>query len=131
MRSNILAFAIGIGLLQMQATLPALSPLAGVVLAALVLLWLGRRQPRVARVIAAVACTLAGFLWATVLAEHRLRDQLPSEWEGRDVQVVGVVAALPHGFERGERFAFRRRGGGNPGRPFAAADHALLVSRLA
>jgi hypothetical protein len=29
MRSNILAFAIGIGLLQMQATLPALSLLAG------------------------------------------------------------------------------------------------------
>jgi competence protein ComEC len=31
---------------------------------------------------------------------------LPAEWEGRDVQVVGVVAALPHAFERGERFAF-------------------------
>jgi competence protein ComEC len=106
MRSNILAFAIGVGLLQMQATLPAWPLLAGLLLAALVLLWLGRRQHKAARVVAAVACTLVGCLWATVLAEHRLRDQLPSEWEGRDVQVVGVVAALPHGFERGERFAF-------------------------
>jgi competence protein ComEC len=106
MRSNILAFAIGVGLLQMQATLPALPPLAGLLLAALLLLWLGRRQARAARVIAALACTLLGFLLGGVLAEHRLRDQLPSEWEGRDVQVVGVVAALPHGFERGERFAF-------------------------
>ena len=106
MRSNILAFAFGVALLQMQETLPALPLLVGLLLAALVLFWLGRRQPAAARVIAALACTLAGLLWATVLAEHRLRDQLPSEWEGRDVQVVGVVAALPHGFERGERFAF-------------------------
>lgn len=31
---------------------------------------------------------------------------MPEAWEGRDVQITGVVAALPQSFERGERFEF-------------------------
>jgi competence protein ComEC len=106
MRSNILAFAFGVGLLQLQAALPSLPLLAAGLLGMAVLFGLARRRPLAARVIAALACTLLGFSWAALLADHRLRDHLPSEWEGRDVEVVGVVAALPQGFERGERFAF-------------------------
>ena len=39
-------------------------------------------------------------------AELRLADELPAAWEGRDVEVVGVVAALPQDFSRGSRFEF-------------------------
>ncbi len=106
MRSNILAFALGVGLLQMQPTLPALPLLAGALPAAFLLVILVRRQPIARRGLAVLSCALLGFSWAALRADWRLHDQLPEEWEGRDVQVVGVIAALPHGFERGERFAF-------------------------
>ncbi len=52
------------------------------------------------------ACALLGFSWAALFADQRLQDHLPEAWEGRDVDVVGVVATLPQGFERGERFPF-------------------------
>ena len=49
---------------------------------------------------------LVGFLWASGVAHLRLADALPSEWESRDIQLVGVVASLPQLQERGERFLF-------------------------
>ena len=48
----------------------------------------------------------AGFYWAAWRAEIRLADELPPVWEGRDVQLVGAVAALPQYNERGVRFDF-------------------------
>ena len=36
----------------------------------------------------------------------RLADALPSEWEGRDIEVVGVIDELPQPVDRGTRFAF-------------------------
>ena len=106
MRSNLIAFAVGVGLLQVQPALPELPPLAGALAAALLLLAIFRRQPLVRRGLLIGTCALFGFSWAALRADWRLHDDLPGEWEGRDVQVVGVVAALPHGFERGERFEF-------------------------
>ena len=106
MRINILAFALGVGLLQIQERLPALPLLAGMLLGLGALFLLARRQPLVARTLTALICALLGCSWAALLAEQRLLEQLPAEWEGRDVQVVGVVAALPHAFKRGERFEF-------------------------
>jgi competence protein ComEC len=47
-----------------------------------------------------------GFFWAAALAQSRLADVLPHEWEGRDIQLVGVVAELPQAHESGARFAF-------------------------
>ena len=102
MRGNILAFAIGIGLLQLQESLPAQPLVLSLSPVALLLFWFARRRQLPAR----LACAMLGFAWAALLAEQRLLDSLPSEWEGRDVQAVGVVAALPHAFERGERFEF-------------------------
>lgn len=49
---------------------------------------------------------VAGFSWAAVLAQHRLADELPLEWEGVDVELVGVVAELSKPQERGEPFLF-------------------------
>ena len=107
MRSSIIAFALGVGFIQMQENLPAWPLVVGLLVVALLLLfWLGRRQDTIGRAGSTLLCALLGLAWAVLLAEHRLQDYLPAEWEGRDVQIVGVVAALPHAFERGERFEF-------------------------
>lgn len=56
---------------------------------------------------AACACA-AGFLWASLCAHIRLAQSLPLEWEGRDVEVTGVIAELPQFADRGVRFRFDR-----------------------
>src|SRR5438874_585149 len=93
-----LAFAAGAALLQQQAQLPWLAWLAflplGIGLAAL--RWRG----------AAVFALTGGFLWAAACAHWRMADCLSPELEGRDLQVVGVVAALPALSERSVRFEF-------------------------
>ena len=53
-----------------------------------------------------LACMALGFSWAGWRAEVRLADYLPESWEVRDIELIGVVAALPQRFERGERFLF-------------------------
>ncbi|HEY8119144.1 MAG TPA: DNA internalization-related competence protein ComEC/Rec2 [Methylophilaceae bacterium] len=47
-----------------------------------------------------------GLFWAAISAQIRLSDALPPEWEGQDIQLVGVVASMPEPQERGERFEF-------------------------
>ncbi len=106
MRSNILAFVLGVWLLQQQAALPGLA-WAGL----LPLLWLSGRFvpggfPLFRSVLVKFVLFGLGFFWAAFMAQQRLADALPSAWEGRDVQVVGVVAALPVATERGMRFEF-------------------------
>jgi competence protein ComEC len=56
--------------------------------------------------LALLGCLLLGFAWAAWRAEVRLADELGAAWEGRDVQVIGVIAGLPQDFERGTRFEF-------------------------
>jgi competence protein ComEC len=104
MRSAILAFVFGVWLLQQQATLPGAPSLAALPL--IPLPWLLRRHALPFRFSLLFAGMLAGFLWAAAFAHVRLADFLPTEWEGRDIQVVGVVASLPQLQERGERFLF-------------------------
>ena len=53
-----------------------------------------------------VSCIVVGVAWATALASARLADALPAEWEGRDVEIAGVVANLPTITDRGTRFEF-------------------------
>jgi hypothetical protein len=60
MRINILAFALGVGLLQIQERLPALPLLAGMLLGLGALFLLARRQPLVARTLTALICALLG-----------------------------------------------------------------------
>jgi competence protein ComEC len=47
-----------------------------------------------------------GFLWASAFGYWRLAEELPAANEGQDIQVVGVVRALPQTIERGVRFEF-------------------------
>ena len=101
-------FVLGIWLLQQQATLPGFGwvwLLLGFLPALLIP---GKtRLLRVARMVlfAMFTCGL-GFYHASWQAEQRLAIALPDEWQGRDIEVIGVVAELPRNHERGQRFSF-------------------------
>ncbi|HEY3432829.1 MAG TPA: DNA internalization-related competence protein ComEC/Rec2 [Rhodocyclaceae bacterium] len=100
MTSGIIAFALGIAWLQCQAVLPETN-----------LLWASAAMGVILclfrfRLLRCAAALLLGIAWAGLLAQHRLADKLPLDVEGQDVQVAGVVAAMPQRFENGWRFAF-------------------------
>jgi len=116
-RCLLLGFALGIIALQQQALLPPpfFQWVAAPALAAgLAATWLSSLRPlRVGNVwmatlplVALLAAGAAGFGYAAWRAEARLADVLPSEWEGRDITVVGIVDDLPQPVDRGTRFAF-------------------------
>lgn len=108
MRKNIIAFALGVWLLQQQAALPHLGwawmLLPGAISA--FLFW--RRHTPIlamaAKILFVALFAGAGFFWAAALAQWRVADALPHEWEGRDIELIGVVAELPQTSERGLRF---------------------------
>ena len=93
-----LAFAAGAALLQQQAQLPGLAwlVLLPLCIGLAVLRWRG----------AAVFALASGLLWAVACAHWRMADWLSPELEGRDLEVVGVVAGLPALGERSVRFEF-------------------------
>ena len=103
-----LAWVAGIALQLQQA---ALWPGAWYpsMLATALLAWLAARRGRprtVARVGIGVAIALAGFAYAGWRADARLADALAPEWEGCDVELVGVIDEMPQVAEDGEHFAF-------------------------
>jgi competence protein ComEC len=90
------AFAGGAAVLQLQAELPAIAWLLALpVLAALAFK---------SRLLVVPAAFAIGFLWAAGAAHLRMADWLAPELEGRDLEVVGVVASLPAVSERAVRF---------------------------
>jgi competence protein ComEC len=100
-------FAFGAWLLQQQPALPGLA-WACLALIPLALLVMFRAAPRRAvrpALIALLACLL-GFFHAAFLAQQRLADALPEEWQGKDIALAGVVAELPRQREGGLSFAF-------------------------
>ena len=115
MRSNIVAFALGVCLLQQQPTLPSLS-WAWLLLPGLGLCWAlsaaKRRGGRFRSLVLVNALLLpalsaaAGFFYAAAWAQSRLAERLPRQWEGVDLAVTGVVAGLPQPLEGGMRFDF-------------------------
>jgi competence protein ComEC len=98
MTCAVLAFALGVLLLQQQAALPALAWALLLVPAAT----LGLRY----RLLLPVLAFGAGFFWAAACAHWRMDDWLARELEGRDIELVGVVSSLPAQGERGTRFEF-------------------------
>ena len=101
MRSTILGFVAGAAFLQTRAALPAAWQIAACLCAASALL-LALRGP----VRAAIAGALAGFAWAAFIAHLTLAPRLDKADEGRDIEIVGTVAKLPHDFGQGVRFQF-------------------------
>jgi len=103
-----LGFTFGVWLLQQQATLPDFA--WGWLLAGLTIVLFIPERPlalRATRVmlIISFACGL-GFFLSAWQAEQRLSASLPYAWQGQNIDVIGVVADLPHANERGLRFAF-------------------------
>jgi len=102
MRSLILGFVAGAAFLQTRAALPAGWHIGACLLAAVALLLAVRGPLR-----ATLAGALAGFAWAAFIAQLALAPELAKADEGRDIDVVGTVAKLPHDFGQGVRFQFR------------------------
>lgn len=108
MRYAVIFFALGVWLLQQQAVLPDLA-WGGLtlLLAAALMLPRSTRLQRTAYpvLLAAFACSF-GFFYAAFFAQQRLSDALPAEWQGKDIQIIGVVGKLPMQNEHGLRFVF-------------------------
>ncbi|MBC7944694.1 MAG: DUF4131 domain-containing protein, partial [Burkholderiales bacterium] len=127
MRANILLFVLGVWLLQQRGELPdlwfavSLAPLA-------FLAWRLKAadaalEKAAGRVLLGVSFMAAGFFWAAFLAGVRLADHLPADWEGRDIELIGVIAGLPQENERGVRFDFDVER--------VATEHAVAPDRIA
>ncbi|PTR15194.1 competence protein ComEC [Nitrosospira sp. Nsp2] len=110
MQGYFLAFAMGVILLQQQAELPEVFWAGALLPLAVSVFFLLRYQTTllavIGRTLLAILFLGSGFFWAAALAQWRISDALPHEWEGRDIRLVGVVAELPQANESGVRFAF-------------------------
>lgn len=113
MRTAIFGLLVGIALLQQQATLWSRTCFLLIFISLLCLcgvMFLRRvRDFAQTRFVLALAMQFIlaaglGFCWAGLLAHHHLRHQLPVEWEGRDIAVIGVIDSLPGKSERGLHF---------------------------
>lgn len=107
MRAYLIAFCLGVGFLQQQATLPPAHWLWALPALALVLRVWPRSQgigEGARRIGVALLCAALGFAWAAWRAESRLAERLPDAWQGRDIELVGVVTDLPDTRGRDVRF---------------------------
>lgn len=122
MRLGILAFVAGISLLQGR---PALPSLGWWWLSFLLFLLVPIARPPLRRLLIVAACFATGFCWAATLAQWRLADRLPAEWEGRDISVTGTILEMPSRAEYGTRFLF---GVERIATPQAVVPHRLLLT---
>lgn len=108
MAFRVLAFALGVIWVQLLAALPESSTYWAMAtgLVALLLGYRACQNPRVKLGLSLAVCLLLGCSWALLRAELRLSEHLSSSWEGRDVEVQGVITGLPERFSQGHRFAF-------------------------
>lgn len=97
-----IAFALGVAWLQWQPALPGVVPLAGAAAFGLAFVVVAHRR----RAALALGAFALGVAWAGAAAHWRLAEALAPEHEGRDVELTGVVAALPQRLENGLRFEF-------------------------
>lgn len=107
-RINSIAFVIGTGVLQLQAELPAMIWIWSLIAAGIgikLLMHLQSRFLTIIRDFMIVGLFVGiGFFWAAALAHWRLSDSLSPQWEQQDIQVIGVVASLPHRNDQSVRF---------------------------
>ncbi len=102
------ALVAGAWLLQQQTVLP--DSTSAVALVPLAALWIvlarypGAASRALSHAVAIVTFAAAGFFWAAGVGHWQLADDLPEIWEGRDVEVSGVIAQMVQPNERGVRF---------------------------
>ncbi|HZF23159.1 MAG TPA: DNA internalization-related competence protein ComEC/Rec2 [Burkholderiales bacterium] len=107
---NVAALTAGAWWLQQQPLLPDLT--GALVLVPLAALWLlaarrkGAAAGLAARAAALAASAIAGFFWSAAIGHWSLAHALPEQWEGRDIELSGVIAEMTQPAERGVRFAF-------------------------
>jgi len=107
MVSFALFFSLGVWYLQQQAMLPALPAYWPIVALVLLLPRANTKSLIIARRIVLVFCAaLLGYGYAAWIAQNRLSDKLPDEWQGKNIAVTGIVAEMPRLHERGLRFVF-------------------------
>ncbi|MCL2310509.1 MAG: DNA internalization-related competence protein ComEC/Rec2 [Proteobacteria bacterium] len=112
------AFTAGVALLQTRATLPA-APWVGLGVALLFIVIGGaalfrlrcatdkaRPATLIAFAVIVFAAAVCGYDYAALRAQYRLADALPTEWEGRDIVIRGVIDELPDANPRGTCFSF-------------------------
>lgn len=87
MQFSALAFLCGVLLTQRLATLPDATWTFLLILVPPAIIWFKRWRP--------VWFFMAGFLWTVFIAQGILAKGLPSDWEGRDLWITGVVASIP------------------------------------
>ncbi|HYN26994.1 MAG TPA: ComEC/Rec2 family competence protein, partial [Burkholderiales bacterium] len=107
---NVAALIAGAWWLHQQPLLPDLTGAA--VLVPLVALWLlvarrnGAAAGMAARAIGVAAFAIGGFFWSAAMGHWSLAHALPEQWEGRDIELSGVIAEMTQPAERGVRFVF-------------------------
>ncbi len=101
------ALVAGAWVLQQQAILPDLT--GATALVPLAVLWsvVARRSGAANRVfshsVGIAAFAVGGFFWAAANGAWKLADDLPEIWEGRDVEIAGVIAEMVQRNDRGVR----------------------------
>ncbi len=110
---TVLGIVCGAWILQQQASLPSalfsaitLTLVAGVFLSLFVYREQCSKKPLLRMVALLIASGLFGYSYAAIVAEIRLGDALPSAWEQKNIEVIGVVASMPNVREQGEQFRF-------------------------
>lgn len=97
-------------MLQQQAELPELRWAAALLLLVPAFFYGAYVYPTIlvaSRKILTVSFFLGlGFFWAAMFAHWRMAEVLPPAWEGRDIELIGVIAELPQITDRGVRFRF-------------------------
>lgn len=111
MRLFVPFFTLGIWCLQQQETLPDLIWGWGLLAFPLVVWLKSLSAPhtwahRFALLLFVLFSTGLGFYHATWLATQRVNVSLPVSWQGKEIEIVGVVSTLPREHERGQGFMF-------------------------
>lgn len=110
-----LMLVLGCWSVQQQASLPS-TPCLGVLIVTIILLLASRyshhistclqQKPWLSYLRTSLLAFLVGICWATSMANWRMADELPHQWQQKTIEVVGVVASVPEITERGTRFRF-------------------------
>ena len=105
---NSLFFALGVWLLQLQATLPDLRWIGLPLVLAAILPFLPStsRIKLLSRFVIYILAISSGFFYAAWFAHYRLAEVLPDALQGTNISITGVVADMPRLHERGQSFTF-------------------------